>query len=90
MAEFCYNNTISATTGITPFYANYGYYPRYQINPNPESKLPTPTILKEYANNLANLDDYLRSEISWSQAAQAEQADKYRLPAPKLEVGDDV
>ena len=26
-AEFTYNNTLSATTGITPFFANKGYHP---------------------------------------------------------------
>ena len=29
MAEFAYNNTVSATTGITPFFALYGQHPRY-------------------------------------------------------------
>ena len=32
MAEFVYNNTVSATTGITPFFALYGQHPRYVIN----------------------------------------------------------
>src|SRR5882724_1682485 len=26
LAEFAYNNTLSATTGITPFFANKGYH----------------------------------------------------------------
>jgi len=26
LAEFMYNNTKSASTGMSPFYANYGYY----------------------------------------------------------------
>ena len=29
MSEFAYNNTISMSTGITPFYAMYGDHPRY-------------------------------------------------------------
>lgn len=31
LAEFSYNNTISSSTRVTPFFANYGYNPRYQI-----------------------------------------------------------
>ena len=31
MAEFSYNNTLSSSTGITPFYAIYGKHPRYLI-----------------------------------------------------------
>ena len=27
MAEFLYNNSITAVTGLSPFYANYEYYP---------------------------------------------------------------
>jgi len=27
IAEFCYNNTQTGTTKITPFFANYGYHP---------------------------------------------------------------
>jgi hypothetical protein len=29
MAEFAYNNTTSATTRMTPFFGNYGFYPKY-------------------------------------------------------------
>jgi len=29
IAEFCYNNTQTGTTRITPFFANYGYHPRF-------------------------------------------------------------
>jgi len=29
IAEFCYNNIQTGTTKITPFFANYGYHPRF-------------------------------------------------------------
>ena len=31
LAEFVYNNMPSSTTGISPFYANKGYYPKMQL-----------------------------------------------------------
>ena len=34
MAEFAYNNTVLATTGITPFFALYGQHPRWIIKQN--------------------------------------------------------
>jgi len=37
--------------------------PRYQIRPNPSQKLPASLVVKEYADWLANLDSYLRSEM---------------------------
>src|SRR6202034_4292035 len=33
LAEFTYNNTPSATTGISPFFANKGYHPNLTIHP---------------------------------------------------------
>src|SRR5260221_10165184 len=32
LAEFAYNNATSATTGISPFFANKGYHPRLLTN----------------------------------------------------------
>ena len=32
LVEFAYNNTLSTTTTITPFYANKGYHPNLTIH----------------------------------------------------------
>lgn len=68
----------------------YSSNPHYQINPNPVAKLPAPSVIKEYTNRLSELDSYLRSEMTWSQATYSEQANKLRIPPLKLEVGDEV
>ena len=45
MAEFSYNNILSTSTGITPFYAMYGEHPRYIIQSYLDIKLaPTPNF----------------------------------------------
>ena len=36
LAEFTYNNSPSATTGITPFFANKGYHPNITVFPERE------------------------------------------------------
>ena len=90
MAEFAYNNTVSATTGITPFFALYGQHPRWIIKQNPATKTPTPAILQEWANQLENLNTYLISEMIYAQATQAEQADTDRLPATAYKIEDEV
>jgi hypothetical protein len=64
MAEFSYNNKVSATTGVSPFFANYHYHPRYEIRAN--SKLPTPKALIDYSDRLTSLEKYLRSEIAYA------------------------
>ena len=33
LAEFAYNNTPSATTGVSPFFANKEYYPNLSVYP---------------------------------------------------------
>jgi len=33
LAEFAYNNTPSATTGVSPFFANKGYHPNLLVYP---------------------------------------------------------
>ena len=32
MAEFSYNNSIHASTKVSPFIANYGFHPRFSIS----------------------------------------------------------
>src|SRR5258705_11453835 len=90
MAEFSYNNTLSASTRITPFYAMYREHPRYIIQSCLDVKLPPPTVLKEFADNLVSLNTYLKNEMLWAQAHYAEQADKTHIHLPKLEIGDYV
>jgi hypothetical protein len=46
MAEFAYNNSGSSVTGLSPFYANYGYYP---IVSNPMATAAHNPASKAYA-----------------------------------------
>jgi hypothetical protein len=88
IAEFCYNNTQAESTKVTPFFANYGYHPRFtpdlgmQDNEVPE--------VSEYAAALTRLHTELRAEMIQAQMAQAEQANKTRHPDPVLNPGDTV
>jgi hypothetical protein len=88
IAEFCYNNTKSETLGVTPFYANFGYHPRFQPDLNAADN-PTPDV-SDYVSSLVKLHDQLRAEIQWAQTEQAEQANKRRKPDPILRKGDKV
>ena len=90
MAEFAYNNTLSSTTGLTPFFANYQFDPRYEILPRPNSPPPSQGSLIAYTDKLRDIDQYLRSEMTYARALQSEQADKHRSAPPALNVGDNV
>ena len=64
MAEFAMNNTKSATTGMTPFFANYGFHPDYTVQKVRPSPPPDSLEVVQYVDHLQNLDDYLHAEIT--------------------------
>ena len=87
LAEFAYNNTISTTTKVTPFFANYGFHPRYEILQKDTISAPLEP-LRLFQENLENLENYLRQEIRFAQDAYAEQANKDRIAPPIFRPGD--
>src|SRR3984957_14371833 len=61
LAEFAFNNAPSATTGISPFFANKGYHPNITVHPELEV---TSAKAKEFAVNLNDLHQELWTQIS--------------------------
>jgi len=57
IAEFCYNNTQTGTTKITPFFANYGYHPRFL--PDLGSRNDETSEVLEYVAALRSLHEEL-------------------------------
>jgi hypothetical protein len=53
MAQFAYNNAVHATTGETPFFANYGYNP--VLIREPQNK---EAVLEE-VEEVINIIDYI-------------------------------
>ena len=85
-AEFAYNNTVSATTRVTPFFANYGYHPRFEVSSiDPPASDP---LLVDYAATLKDLEAFLRAEMTWAQASMADQANKHLSAPPVFKEGD--
>ena len=53
MPEFAYNNSIHASTKVSPYFANYGFHPRFNISiselsVNPSAKMRAHTLEDVY------------------------------------------
>ena len=60
LSEFAYNNAPSATTEVTPFYANKGYHPNLSIHL--ECDLTSPWA-QEFITDLDELHQHLRENM---------------------------
>jgi len=87
LAEFAYNNAPSATTGVSPFFANKGYHPNISVYPEHDM---TSTRTRDYAVDLESLHQYLREEMANMQLRYQGPADAKRTLAPDFKVGDQV
>jgi hypothetical protein len=87
LAEFTYNNAPSATTGVSPFFANKGYHPNISIHP--EHDLSS-ALARDYAIDLNELHLFLQEEMSLAQKRYQGPADAHQIPAPDFTVGEQV
>jgi len=89
LAEFVYNNAKSASTGISPFYANYGYHPRATLRILPEEKRENPAA-EAYIDHIRQVHEELRGTLERAQKRYKKEFDKKTAPAPEFKVGDRV
>jgi transposase InsO family protein len=86
-AEFSYNNTLHISTGVSPFYANYGYHPQLDFQATTEVVVPS---AEDRAAQLNRLHQDLQRELTRAQERYKEQADVHRKEAPVFHPGDKV
>ena len=87
LVEFAFKNAPSATTGISPFYANKGYHPSISIHP--ERDLAS-VRAHDFVVDLEQLHTELKQQIAISQRRYQGPADARRTPPPAFKVGDQV
>jgi len=85
-AEFAYNNSITTATGLSPFYANYGFHPT-ATNPaavngplNPASKV--------YAHWMYTIHESAAKALLRAQERMKHYADQHRKDIPVYQTGD--
>ena len=64
LTEFAYNNAPSATTGISPFFTNKGYYLNITVHPEHDIAF---SWAHDFAVDLDELQSTLKAEISVAQ-----------------------
>jgi hypothetical protein len=74
LAQFAYNNTMHATTRITPFFAMYGMHPQMHIAPFATSHLRSERTADEYAAKIGEVREMLRKNILDAQERQTKYA----------------
>ena len=85
LAEFAYNNTLSATTRISPFFANKGYHLNLTIHPERDLAL---SCARNLVVNLDELHQELKSAISKAQLQYQGPTDAKRSPALNFTIGE--
>jgi hypothetical protein len=87
LMEFAFNNTPSATTGVSPFFTNKGYHPNITIHPECDLALQH---ARQFTVDLDDLHTMLKTEITEAQHHYQKSTDSCRLPALEFTVGDKV
>jgi len=85
--EFAYNNALSATTSVSPFFANKGYHPNITVHPERDI---ASSRARDFTVDLDELQSTLKAEISTAQQRYQKSADARRSPTPDFKVGDKV
>ena len=82
--EFVYNNALSTTTIVSPFFANKGYYPNITIHP--EHNIAS-FQAHDFTIDFNELQSTLKAEIFIAQQYYQKSADIWYSPASDFKVG---
>ena len=94
IAEFTHNNAIANTIGMSPFFANKGFYPRMSflslVEPGPSARERTQAAkANNIADKMASVLEYIREQAALSRKHMTDQANRHRSEV-SYEVGDMV
>jgi hypothetical protein len=73
MAEFAYNNSVTSATGLSPFYANYSYYP---IASNPMATAACNPTSKAYAHWMHTIHESAKLALEKARERMKKYADQ--------------
>jgi hypothetical protein len=85
LAEFSYNNSLHASTRTTPFFANYGFHPKFDSN---QLTLRLSPAAERIVENLEQLHHEVRKHLQEAQDSYKQFADRQRKESPLFRIGD--
>jgi hypothetical protein len=85
LAEYAYNNSVTTGTGLSPFYANYGYHPRTNWPTKEEVKNPASEVYVHYVKSVHEL---CKEGLEKARKRMARYYDLHVKEAPAYKVGD--
>jgi hypothetical protein len=77
MPEFAANNDVSETTGILPFFTNYGLNPKLDFEQDIRVDNPKEDQIHTLTDHLSEIHDLIKSEILFAQDREEEYADTH-------------
>ena len=87
LAEFSYNNVLSATTGVSPYFANKGYHSNITVHPEHNLSF---AWTWECSIEIDFLHQLLCEEMAYAQKWYQGPADAKRSLAPNFKVSDQI
>jgi hypothetical protein len=97
LAEFAANNVVSETTGVSPFFANYGFHPRLGVEPSKPCPPNLSHVQKRQfyrANIVTDRFERILTQLTAlaKQSAQRyeDNANKQRSESPRYATGQEV
>jgi hypothetical protein len=91
LAEFSYNNSDHSSTGMSPFYANYGFHPRLEVSEFiPSTDAPKAGSAAEYIQELRSSQKEAQEAIVKAISTSKTHYDSKRKDAPEYKEGDMV
>ena len=87
LAEFVYNNAKNVSTGMSPFYANYGYHPRHTIRIRQPAGSTNPSA-DTLIQRLEEVHEELRAHLESAQQTYKDNHDKRVKAPPPFKPGD--
>ena len=88
VAQIAYNRTPTESTGISPFYANYGIQPDTQFTPRGKQPVAQKAMLQ--ADRLRELHERLVAQLQFIRQRMARYANRKRIEGPTFRRGEAV